>query len=81
MHKFADVQCTDLGIQNFLPLRGQIVFDTTDGSFKSDSSDEENGQHHIREGRCEIHYLMKDITLKLRKKNMPKIECMVSSVV
>lgn len=49
-----------LGLQNLVPLWGQVVHDTHEGSFQGHSTNEQNGQHHIGERGREVHHLRQD---------------------
>lgn len=40
-----------------MPLWGQVVLDAGDSSLQGDASDEQDGQHHVGERRCEVHHL------------------------
>lgn len=40
-----------------MPLWGQVVLDSVDGSVERDSTDEQDGEDNIRERGCKIHHL------------------------
>lgn len=58
---FGDQPSTShLGLQDLVPLWGQVVHDTREGSFQGHSTNKQNGQHHIGECGCEVHHLGQD---------------------
>lgn len=46
-----------LGLQDLVPLGGQVVHDAGEGSFQGHTSDEQDGQHHVGKRGCEVHHL------------------------
>lgn len=49
--------CADLSFCQFGPVRFDVVHDAVVGSGKCDSSDQQDDEHHVGEGRCEVHNL------------------------
>ena len=47
----------DLQLQQFVPLGNKVEFEALDGARQRDSTDEEDEQHHIREGGRQVHNL------------------------
>jgi hypothetical protein len=52
-----------LGLQDLVPLWGQIVHDTREGSFQGHSTDKQDGQHHVGESGREVHHLGRESSM------------------
>lgn len=50
-------QPTDLGLPQFGPVWFDVVHDAVVGSGESDSSDQQDDEHHVGERSCEVHDL------------------------
>ena len=47
----------DLQLQKFVPLGNEVELESLDGTRQRDSTDEEDDQHYVREGGCQVHHL------------------------
>ena len=46
-----------LGLQDLVPLWGQVVLDARGGSFQGHTTEEQDGQHHVGECGRKVHHL------------------------